>query len=208
MLDAKARGRTDRFVEPIARAAAKTRVTPTVVTLVGLAVTIAGAVLIGAGHLFIGAVAMGVGALLDILDGVLARVTGTTSRPGAFLDTVTDRFGEIVVWAGLAYFLAGERSIPVPFNGEVGAPMLVMLSLVGVSGSLLIPYLRSKAEGWGVDGRGGVMGRAERMLLFGWGVGLHGLGLRTLVPMLWAMAVLTWVTVLQRFFRIWAQLSE
>jgi CDP-diacylglycerol--glycerol-3-phosphate 3-phosphatidyltransferase len=166
------------------------------VTILGLLIMVGGAVLIALGYLAVGGFVMGVGASLDIVDGVLARVTGTESRRGAFLDSFTDRVGEVAVWTGLAYYL-GQRS-----EGT-----LVMLALIGMAGSLLIPYLRAKAEGDGVEGKGGLMGRAERLLLFGFGVGLEGFGLPTLTVTIWALAFLTWLTVLQRFYRTWVQLD-
>ena len=75
-------------------------------------------------------------------------------------------------------------------------------------GSLLIPFLRAKAEGEGVEGKGGLMGRAERLLVFGFGIGLAGFGLPTLDATIWGLAGLTWLTVAQRFYRTWAQLAE
>lgn len=196
MLDIRARKHTSRAVDPIARGAARIGMTPAVVTVLGLAVMSGGAGLIAVGYLAVGGFVMGLGASLDIVDGVLARVTGTESRRGAFLDSFTDRVGEVAVWTGLAYYL-GQRS-----QGT-----LVMLTLVGLAGSLLIPYLRAKAEGEGVEGKGGLMGRAERLLLFGIGVGLEGFGLPTLTGTVWALAFLTWLTVMQRFYRTWVQLE-
>jgi CDP-diacylglycerol--glycerol-3-phosphate 3-phosphatidyltransferase len=171
------------------------------ITLSGLAISIAGAVLIAAGHLWVGALVLGVGASLDIVDGVVARLTESESRRGAFLDSFTDRVGEVAMWTGLAFYL-GQRS-----EGT-----LVMASLIAVCGSLLIPYLRAKAEGEGVEGKGGLMGRAERLIVFCVGVGLEGLPISWLPPTLdvtvWVLAGLTWLTVMQRFFRTWAQLDQ
>ncbi len=90
--------------------------------------------------------------------------------------------------------------------GDAAAPGLVTLSIVAACGSLLIPYLRARAEGLGVDGKGGWFGRAERLLVFGIGVGLAGLDLPTLEPALWILAVGTWVTVVQRFIQTWHRL--
>ena len=149
------------------------------------------------GQLAWGAGILGFGALLDILDGVLARVAGKESARGALLDSFTDRLGEVAMWAGLAFYL-GNRS----------EATLVMLSLAGMAGSLLIPYLRAKAEGEGVEGKGGIMGRAERLLVFGFGIGLEGVNLPTLVPTVWGLTILVWVTVAQRFYRTWRQLGE
>lgn len=192
----RARRRVSRAFDPIARGLARLGLTPSAVTLIGLAISIGGAVLIGFGHLAAGGAVVGFGATLDVLDGILARLTRTESRRGGFLDTFTDRVGEVAAWTGLTFYLAQE-----------GRPALVTLSLVAVCGSLLVPFLRAKAEGEGIVGKGGLMGRAERILLFCWGVGLAGVGVNSLTVTVWALALLSWVTVFQRFFRTWVQLQ-
>jgi CDP-diacylglycerol--glycerol-3-phosphate 3-phosphatidyltransferase len=197
VLDIRARKHTSRAVDPIARFIARIGVKPAAVTVTGLVVSIAGSVLIALGYLAVGAIVLGFGSALDIVDGVLARVTGTESVRGAFLDSFTDRIGEVAAFTGLAFYLGGR-----------GEATLVMLALAGMAGSLLIPYLRAKAEAEGAEGKGGLMGRAERLLLFGLGVGLQGLGVPTLTGTVWALAILTWVTVVQRFYRTWVQLGE
>lgn len=196
MLDVRARKTVTRAVDPIARAVSKLGLTPAAITLTGAVIAVAGGMLIGAGHLTVGAAVMGAGALLDILDGVLARLTGTETLRGALLDSFTDRIGEVAAWSGLAFYL-----------GKQGEATLVMLAIVGICGSLLIPYVRAKAELFGVEGRGGIMGRAERLLVFVFGVGLSGFGLPTLEVTLWVLAVLIWLTVIQRFYRTWTQLG-
>jgi CDP-diacylglycerol--glycerol-3-phosphate 3-phosphatidyltransferase len=98
------------------------------------------------------------------------------------LDAVADRIGEVSVFAGLAVAVSGERR-------------LVLLIVLALGGSLLVPYLRAKAEAEGLDGRGGLMGRAERVILFSLGL-LTGL----IEPMLWVLTVATWATVAWRFF--------
>ena len=195
MLDIRARKNVSRAVDPIARVVAKVGLTPTAITLMGALISVGGAFLISLGHLAIGCGVMGFGALLDILDGVLARLTGQETVRGALLDSFTDRVGEVAVWSGLAYYLGTE-----------GDATLVMLSIVGICGSLLIPYVRAKAETFGVEGKGGWMGRAERLIVFGAGVGLSE-WLPTLEVTLWALAGLIWLTVIQRFYRTWKQLE-
>ena len=197
MLDMRARKRVSRVADPFARFLARLGLTPTMVTVMGFGISVGGAVLIGMGYLAIGAGVLGFGAVLDILDGVLARLTGQETRRGALLDSFTDRLGEVSAWTGLAFYL-----------GQRAEGTLVLLSLLAVCGSLLIPYMRAKAEGEGLQGKGGILGRAERLLVFGIGVGLEGIGLPTLVATIWIMAVLSWVTVMQRFYRTWAQLDE
>lgn len=197
MLDLRARKRVTKLADPVAKAVARIGLRPTAITLIGFALSVTGAVLIALGELTAGALTLGAGALFDILDGVLARLTGTESMRGALLDTFTDRLGEVAAWTGLAYYL-----------GEQAEATLVTLSLIGACGSLLVPFIRAKAETAGVEGKGGIMGRAERLLVFGVGVGLEGLGLPTLEVAVWALAILVWLTVIQRFVRTWKQLGE
>jgi len=195
VLDVRARKNVSRAVDPIARVVAKVGLTPTMITLGGAVISIAGAVLISMGYLALGCGVMGFGALLDVLDGVLARLTCKETIRGALLDSFTDRVGEIAVWSGLAYYLGTE-----------GEATLVMLTIVGICGSLVIPYVRAKAEAFGVEGKGGWMGRAERLLVFAAGVGLSEFW-PTLEVTLWALAVLIWLTVAQRFYITWKQLE-
>ena len=193
MIDLKARKKAAPILQPIARVLAKTGVTPTMVTVLGLAITVTGAALIANGLLWQGGMTAAFGVLLDALDGPLARFKGTSSDRGAFIDTMSDRFGEVAVWIGLGVYLRDD---------SVG----LILCLVAMAFSLLIPYVRAKAESWGAEGRGGWMGRAERMLLCLIGVILAGFGLEVLEPMLWIFVVLTGLTVVQRTRRTLQQL--
>ena len=163
------------------------------VTVLGLAITVVGAALIANGLLWQGGLTAAFGVLLDALDGPLARYKGTSSDRGAFIDTMSDRFGEVAVWVGLGVYLRDD---------SVG----LILCLVAMAFSLLIPYVRAKAESWGAEGRGGWMGRAERMLLALAGIILAGFGLQVLEPMLWIFVVLTGLTVVQRTRRTLQQL--
>jgi CDP-diacylglycerol--glycerol-3-phosphate 3-phosphatidyltransferase len=87
----------------------------------------------------------------------------------------------VAVLGGVAAAVASERR-------------LVLLIVAALGGSLLVPYLRAKAEAEGLDGRGGMMGRAERVILFTLGL-LFGL----IEPMLWLLVIATWATVIWRF---------
>ena len=193
MIDLKARKKAAPILQPIARVLGKTGVTPTMVTVLGLAITVVGAALIANGLLWQGGLTAAFGVLLDALDGPLARYKGTSSDRGAFIDTMSDRFGEVAVWVGLGVYLRED---------SVG----LILCLVALAFSLLIPYIRAKAESWGAEGRGGWMGRAERMILALIGVILAGFGLPVLEPMLWVFVVLTGLTVVQRMRRTLQQL--
>jgi phosphatidylglycerophosphate synthase len=165
------------------------------ITILGLIVTLVGAALIAVDRYALGAFIAGVGALLDALDGPLARHLGTASIRGAFIDTMSDRFGEVGLWAGLTFSLRAD---------ETG----LMLCVAAMAFSLLTPYVRSKAESWGAEGRGGWMGRGERMILMLVGLILAGFGLKVLHSMLWIFVVLSGLTVAQRIRRTWQQLDE
>lgn len=190
----RARNGLSRILDPIAKGLARLGVKPWMITILGLVVTLVGAFLIAVGELAWGASIAGAGALLDIFDGPVARVTGTASNRGAFLDTVSDRIGEVGLWVGTAYYVAPDTT-------------QVTLCAAALGLSMLIPFIRSKAEGWGAEGKGGIMGKAERNLLMLLGVGLEGLSLHTLEPMLWIYVALTALTVAQRSYRTWVQLG-
>jgi len=194
VLDLRGRSSLAPILDPIAVGLGKLRLTPTIVTVLGLLVTIGGGLLIASGRYIAGASVAAVGSLLDALDGPLARLQGTASIKGAFIDTMSDRFGELAVLAGLAFSLRTD---------ETG----LMLCVFALAASLLIPYIRAKAESWGAEGRGGWMGRAERVILVLLGIGLAGFELPVLFPMLWTFVILTTFTVLQRIRNTWRQLD-
>lgn len=189
VIDLRVRPHLQWFIRPIGRALAAVGVTPQLLTFIGLLVTVGGGVMIGFGVLAPGAAVALVGSVLDGLDGSVARAAGTDSPRGALLDAVSDRVGEVACFAGLAVAMAGSWRVL----------LLIVLSL---GGSMLIPYLRAKAEAFGLDGRGGLMGRAERVILF-----TVGLMIGQVEPMLWVMVVATWSTVGWRFFETYRQLT-
>ncbi len=195
MLDLRGRSRVAPILDPIAVGLSKARMTPTAITIMGLLVTIVGAGLIAVDRYALGGFIAGVGAALDALDGPLARYQGTDSIRGAFVDTMSDRMGEVALWAGLTFSLRAD---------ETG----LMLCVLALAFSLLTPYVRSKAESWGAEGRGGWMGRGERMILMLLGLIFHGWWGRVLHPMLWIFVVLSGLTVAQRTRRTWQQLGE
>ena len=195
MLDLRGRSRVAPILDPIAAGLAKARLTPTMITILGLLVTLVGAAYIAVDRYALGGFVAGVGVALDALDGPLARYQGTASIRGAFIDTMADRLGEVALWTGLTFSLRAD---------ETG----LMLCILGLAFSLLTPYVRSKAESWGAEGRGGWMGRAERMILMLVGLICAGWGLNVLHPMLWMFVVLSGLTVAQRSRRTWQQLGE
>jgi len=189
VIDLRVRPRIQGILQPTGAALSRLGFSPAAVTLLGFAVALAGAVLVGSGSLLVGGIVYLVGSGLDGLDGAVARASGRVSARGAFLDATVDRLGEIAIMVGLA----------VAFRHELRVLLLVLLSM---GAALLIPYMRAKAEAEGIDGRGGLMGRAERVILVG--AGLVG---GVVEPMLWIFVVTTWLTVAHRFRSTFRQID-
>lgn len=190
MIDMRVRPRVQGILEPIGRFLARLGVTPTFMTLFGLVVAVVGSVLIGVGEIITGSLVALAGSALDGLDGSVARASNKVSSRGAFLDATVDRLGEIAVLTGLAVSQRGEVRI-------------LLLSLLALGGSLLVPYMRAKAEAVGLDGRGGLMGRAERVILVTVGM-LTGF----IEPMLWVFVAAAWFTAGQRFWTTYDQIDH
>ncbi len=183
------RGRIEPLLDPLGRGLAALRITPTTLTLTGLAIVVVASWRIAVGDLVLGGWLFLAGSALDGLDGTVARVTGTASRRGALIDSVADRAGEIAVWGALAMWLSLE-------------PRWVLLCVLALGGALLTSYLRAKAEAIGADGKGGLVARGERVILLA-----AGLITGWLIPVLSITAGLIWVTVAQRFLTIWKRLE-
>lgn len=181
MIDMRVRPRITRFLVPLGRGLAAIGITPTMMTVFGLSVTVLGAVFVANDFLKTGALIILAGSALDGLDGSIARVTGTESDKGAFLDSAFDRLGEIAAFAGLGVAMAGQ-------------PRALLLIILAIGGAMLVPYMRARAETQGLDGRGGLMGRAERIILYA-----GGLLFAVVEPMLWVFVVTVWFTAGFRF---------
>ena len=173
------------IIGPIVRLLARIGVTPDMLSFAALAGNIAAAALIATGSLTAGGIVMLVFSALDFLDGALARATGKASKAGAMLDSVFDRFSEAVVLFGLLLYQLDEG------HREEAALVFAVLA-----GSLLVSYVRARAEGLGVALTSGWLRRAERVVLLGVAL-ITGVLLR---PVLWALAVLTVLTAIQRLY--------
>ena len=189
MFDGHLRKPVDRAVKPIGQWLRRTRITPDQLTIVGIVVAVAAAVVIGLGHLPAGLLLVILAALPDLLDGALAKAANATSQRGAFFDSVIDRVTDALLFGGVAWYLAGRNA------------RLAMLPFAIMAVSSVISYMRAKAESLGLDAKGGLMERAERIILLCVGL-LFG---TILVPILWVMLVLTVITALQRFVKVWRQ---
>jgi CDP-diacylglycerol--glycerol-3-phosphate 3-phosphatidyltransferase len=180
----------NRLLTPLGEALARTPVTPNAITVTGTVGMTAGALwLFPTGHLFAGTMVCTIFVLADMLDGALARVTGTTGPWGAFLDSTLDRVGDAAVFGGLAIWLARGGHQPV----------LAGVALYCLVAGAMVSYARARAEGLGVRADVGVAERSERLVIALASAGLTGLGVPFVLAVgLWALAVLSTVTFGQR----------
>ena len=178
-----------RVLTPVAEMLARTPVTPNSITIIGTVGVVAGALwLFPIGHLFAGTMVCTFFVLADMLDGVLARVKGTTGAFGAFLDSTLDRIADAAVFAGLTIYLVRTRQ-----------DVLACVALFCLVAGALVSYAKARAEGLGIPCDVGFAERTERMLLALVPAGLTGLGVPYVLAIgLWALAVLSVVTFGQR----------
>jgi CDP-diacylglycerol--glycerol-3-phosphate 3-phosphatidyltransferase len=178
-----------RLLTPVGEALARTPITPNAITITGTAGVVAGALwLFPTGHLFAGAMVCTGFVLADMLDGVLARVKGTSGAWGAFLDSTLDRVGDAAVFAGLTIWLARSGQRP-----------LALVALFCLVAGGLVSYAKARAEGLGLRCDVGIAERSERLLIVLVSAGVSGLGVPYVLAIgLWALAVLTTVTFGQR----------
>ncbi len=157
---------------------------PNIITISGLIGNIIAAILIGSGQLFWGGVlAMLVGPF-DALDGAMARLKNEPSKYGSFIDSVTDRYDELVLLAGLlVHFIMVDEWIGC---------VLVYFAAVG---SVMVSYVRAKAEALGYSAKVGILTRVERYLIL-----IPGIILGKPMISLAIIALLGNITAIQRFY--------
>ncbi len=188
MFDGRWRGAVDRSTGPVGTALHRRGITADVLTATGLVSATATSFAVASGHLHLAIILLIVTGLHDLLDGPVAKAAGTASVRGAFFDSVTDRVADAVLMGGVAWYLIGK--------GE-GHLALLPLAVLGVTS--LVSYERAKAESLGLSAKGGLMERAERMIL----LGVAFLSASFLVPVLWVMLVLISATAVARFVKVW-----
>jgi CDP-diacylglycerol--glycerol-3-phosphate 3-phosphatidyltransferase len=183
------------------RGVARTKLTPDMLTLVGVTLCLAGAVLVGFEtrneYLFfwLGGVLFVIGSIADILDGALARAAGKGTVFGAFLDSTFDRVGEAAILAAIGLSFMHD-------SNEVA----LMAAFAAVIGSFLVSYTRARAEALGLRGDVGFGSRVERVVLIG--IGLFVAPWGWLQWPIYVLAALAWSTVAQRILFVRRQLRE
>jgi phosphatidylinositol phosphate synthase len=178
----------------------ESRLTPNAISLTGLVLNLAAAALVVERLFFCAGLAFIVGSVMDTLDGRYSRMSGKGTLFGAFLDSTLDRIEEGIVLAAVAWYFADQ-----------GDALAAAACVVAVLGSLMVSYTRARAEALGVECKVGLATRPVRVVVLSIGLVLaKGAGVsdvELLAPSIYAMAVLTAFTVVQRVWHVRQQIG-
>lgn len=192
MFDGRWRSTFESGLKPLGDNIRRTGITANMLTTTGLVMAVGASLVIANGWMSAGVMLLFLTAVPDVLDGAVAKASGTASPRGAFFDSVVDRVSDALLLGGVAWYLSTAH------GGRIA-----VLPLAVAAASMLVSYERARAESLGFDARGGLMERAERLLFLGFGLLFASL----LIPVLWVMLALTLFTAGQRFVRVWRQAS-
>jgi CDP-diacylglycerol--glycerol-3-phosphate 3-phosphatidyltransferase len=178
----------------------ESRLTPNAISLTGFALNVVAAALITQRLFVLAGIAFLVGSLMDALDGRYSRMSGKGTQFGAFLDSTLDRVEEGIVLAAIAYYFA-----------SLSQEATVIAVVIAVLGSLMVSYTRARAEAIGVECKVGLAQRPPRVVILTAGIVFAGVevgGVSLLALAVYALALLTSVTALQRVLHVRSALNE
>jgi CDP-diacylglycerol--glycerol-3-phosphate 3-phosphatidyltransferase len=190
VFDGRFRAGVDRLTRPAGRALRRTGLAPDHLTLLGLGLSVPAAWAIATGRLGLGLALLICAAVPDLLDGALAKASGRSSVRGAFFDSVCDRVTDTLVLCAFAWYLQDTH------RGHID-----LLPVAALGASMLVSYERAKAEALGFSAKGGLMERAERIIVLCACLAFSFM----MIPLLWVLLGLTAATAVQRFVMVWRQ---
>ena len=173
-------------LDPLGRFFNRLGITPIMMTMLGLIGNTVGAYFLARGEMLTGGILVAVMTPVDALDGTMARLRGEASDWGAYVDSVTDRYSELIIYGGLLYHFL-----------TIGEPLGGMLTFAAAAGSVLVSYVKARAEGLGYEARVGLLTRAERYIVLA-----PSLIFNQLYFGLGILAVFTNITALQRIWYV------
>jgi CDP-diacylglycerol--glycerol-3-phosphate 3-phosphatidyltransferase len=189
MLSARLKPAVTKLITPVAVFALRRGVTPNAVTWVGaIGVVLASLFFYPRGDFFLGTLVICLLALSDLFDGTMARLSSAgSSRWGSFLDSTIDRVTDSAILLGVSIYLINQND------------SLAYVALATLVSGLLVPYIRAKAESFGIACSGGIAERTERLIISLAAIGFDGLGIPYVLAIgLWSLAILGIFTVFQR----------
>ena len=178
-----------RIVDPIIEFVVHFNVHPNFFTVLGLILSLVGAYFFAKHNLRIGAVYILLAGLCDIIDGKVARKAGLSTKFGALFDSSLDRFSEVFMFLGVAIHFV-----------KMDYPTTSIMVFLGLGGSMMVSYVRARAEGLGYACKVGIMQRPERIVYICAGALIHEYVLMVVV---WMIAILANFTALQRMYHVW-----
>jgi CDP-diacylglycerol--glycerol-3-phosphate 3-phosphatidyltransferase len=177
------------ILDPLAVFFNRIGLTPMIMTLLGLAGNFVGAYFVSQGQMTTGGLFMLISTPFDALDGHMARLRGEANDWGAFVDSVTDRYGELAILGGLLIYFA-----------EKGDTLTASITFAAAAGTVLVSYVKARAEAVGFEAKVGFLTRVERYLVLA-----PALVLNQPEFAAWFIAVFANFTALQRIFHVRAQ---
>lgn len=177
------------FLDPLGGFFNRLGITPNAMTMLGLLGNTVGAYYLARGEMLTGGLFVLLMTPIDALDGTMARLRGESSDFGAFVDSVTDRYSELIIYGGLLYHFL-----------DVGSPLGGLLVFGAAAGSVLVSYVKARAEALGYEAKIGLLTRVERYLVLApslvFNLPLIGLAI---------IAVFANITAVQRIWHVRAQ---
>lgn len=180
------------IIDPLAKFFSGIGITPNMMTILGLAGNFVGAFYVAQGKMTLGGVFMLISTPFDALDGAMARLRGDANEWGAFVDSVTDRYGELAILGGLLYYFA-----------EQGNSLASLITFAAAAGTVLVSYVKARAEAVGFSAKVGFLTRVERYLVLA-----PALTFNLPHIAIWTIALLANFTALQRIFYVRKQAHE
>ena len=175
----------------------KRRLNPNHFTTLGLILSIPTAYFFSIGYLRLGGTLMLLGGIFDIIDGKVARATGRVTKFGALYDSTLDRYSEVMIFFGLAYYFITSDWRVGNFNLSL---IIAVVVSVAIGGSMMTSYVRARAEGLGFECNVGMMQRPDRVVFIGFGAIFHQY---TLVFAIIVVAIFSNLTAIQRLYYVW-----
>lgn len=177
------------FLDPLGGFFNRLGITPNMMTMLGLMGNTVGAYYLARGEMLTGGLFVLLMTPIDALDGTMARLRGESSDFGAFVDSVTDRYSELIIYGGLLYYFLSQ-----------GDPLGGLLVFGAAAGSVLVSYVKARAEGLGYEAKVGLLTRVERYLVLA-----PSLVFNQVFVGLAIIAVFANITALQRIWHVRSQ---
>lgn len=179
-----------RLINPVIEFFISLELNPNFLTTVGFILTLGAAGLFATGYLRIAGAIILLAGTFDIIDGKVARATNRVTKFGALYDSTLDRYAEVIMFFGLAFYFVKEEW----FITSIAVS-------IALGGSIMVSYIRARAEALGFHCKVGIMQRPERVVYIGFGAIIH---IYTLIFAILLIAVFANVTAIQRVYHIWA----